>query len=205
MQPVFRKEIMPRVRLTWVPADKFKSGIYTVNLVTPLVKGEAALNAVLPKILRRGTSGAPTMDAIAAKLDMLYGARIEPTVRKIGERQLVGLAAGFADDAFVPERILEKVIALTGEMLISPATAGGRLRAEYVEGEREKLSEEIRSIVNDRRRYADMRLIELMCQGEAYAVPSLGHLSDVEKITVHSATKRYRDMLPEAEAAASAP
>ncbi len=199
MQPVFRKEIMPRVYLTWVPAEKFKSGIYTVNLVTPLNKSEAALNAVLPKILRRGTSGEPTMDTIAARLDMLYGAKIEPTVRKIGERQIVGLAAFFADDAFVPEKILEDVIALTGEMLISPATAGGRLKAEYVEGEREKLSEEIRSIVNDRRRYADMRLIELMCQGGAYAVPSLGHLNDVEKITVYTATKRYREILPEAD------
>lgn len=199
MQPVFRKEIMPRVYLTWVPADKFKSGIYTVNLVAPLNKNEAALNAVLPKILRRGTSGAPTMDAIAARLDMLYGAKIEATVRKIGERQLTGLAAFFADDAFVPEKLLEKVIALTGEMLVSPATAGGRLRAEYVEGEREKLADEIRSQINDRRRYADQRLIELMCQGETYAVPALGQISDAEKISVYSATKRYRELLTEAE------
>ena len=201
MQAVLRKEIMPRVYLTCVKSDKFKSGIYTAELVTALRRGEASLNAVLPKILRRGTSGAPDMDAVAERLDMLYGARIEPLARKIGEKQLVGLAAFFADDAFVPEKgLLERVIALTGEMLTSPATSGGRLRADYVEGERDKLIDEIRSVVNDRQQYADMQLLARMCEGEAYAVPVRGTEAEASKISVYSATKRYRELLASAEA-----
>jgi len=200
MQAFLRKEIMPRVFLTCVRSDKFKSGIYTAELVTALRRGEASLNAVLPKILRRGTVSASDMDAVAERLDMLYGARLEPLVRKIGERQLVGLAAFFADDAFVPEKsLLERVIALTGEMLVSPATSGGRLRADYVESERDKLIDEIRSVVNERQQYADMQLLAHMCEGEAYAVPVRGTEAEAAKITVFTATKRYRELLSSAE------
>jgi predicted Zn-dependent peptidase len=196
MQQVYRKQIMPKVHLTCVTTDKFKTGNYTVNFVSPLDKYTAALNAVLPRILRRGTSRLPDMGSLAAELDELYGARIEPIVRKKGERQLVGFAADFVDDAFVPEKdVLERVIGLTGEIMMSPSTSGGRLRAEFVDSERDKLTDEIRSLINDKRRYAETRLIEKMCDGEAYSVPYLGTESEAEKITVYTATKQYRELL----------
>ena len=200
MHSVFRREIAPGVRLTCVPSEKFKAGVFTVNLVTGLHKNTAALNAALPRILRRGTSDSPDMEAIAARLDLLYGAKIEPIAYKLGERQLAGFISVFADDAFIPEKdVLERVISFVGEMLLSPATAGGRLRAEYVEGERDKLIDEIRSVVNDKRRYADMRLVERMCEGEAYAVPSLGTESEAAKISVFTATRQYRELVSSAE------
>ncbi len=199
MQPANRKQIMPKVYLTCVTTDKFKTGYYSVSLVTPLEKSAAAVNALLPRVLRRGTSRLPDMESLAAELDMLYGARIEPTVRKKGEKQLTGLSADFVDDAFVPEKdVLERVIGLVGEIMISPSTTGGRLRAEYVDSERDKLADEIRSLINDKRSYAEIRLIEKMCDGEAYAVPCLGTEAETEKITVYSASKKYRELLASA-------
>ena len=53
-------------------------------------------------MLRRGTKSLPDMRRISERLDALYGAEIEPSVRKLGEIQAVGFYAGFAEDAYLP-------------------------------------------------------------------------------------------------------
>ena len=103
-----RKEIMQNVFLTYLPAGKFKTSVLSAHLVTPLQKETAAANALLPAVLRRGTMRCPDMESLSAALDTLYGAQIDYTVRKKGERQCVGFVASVIDDAFAP----------AGEMLL---------------------------------------------------------------------------------------
>ena len=135
MQKVYNKQIMRGVNLTCVKAEKFKTGCLSITLMTQLDKKTAAMNAMLPNVLRRGTARLPDMESIAAELDNMYGVRIEPALRKKGEIQCIGFYADFPDDAFLPhgKNILEKTADLIGEMLLQPATSGGRLKAEYVD------------------------------------------------------------------------
>mgnify|MGYP006972061716 FL=1 len=86
----FREELFPCVSLTAVQTDKFKTGCMTAYLLTQLHRETAAENAVLPYVLRRGTKSLPDMRRISERLDALYGAEIEPSVRKLGEIQAVG-------------------------------------------------------------------------------------------------------------------
>ena len=193
-----RDEILPGVFLTCLQTDKFKTGVVSLNLLTPLTRENAAKNALIPSVLRRGTVRCPDMDALAARLDSLYGARIEPIVRKLGEIQAVGFWADFVDGAYLPDgggSLLEDVIALLGEMLLSPVTRGGLLRRDYVDSEREKLLEDIRALANDKAAYSRQRLIELMCAAEDYAVDALGTEDTAESIRYVSLTKRYRALL----------
>ena len=201
MGDVFQKQIMRGVNLTCVTEYKFKTGCISISLLTQLEKSTAAMNAVLPAVLRRGTARHPDMESIAAVLDELYGARIEPAVRKKGEIQCIGFFSDFPDDAFIPDggKILEKTANLMGELLLSPATSGGRLRAEYVDGERENLMNDIRAEINDKRRYSIRRLSELMCRGEKYGVSKFGTLTDAAKITVATLTKHYRKVIAESD------
>ena len=112
-----RREIMQDVFLTYLPAQRFKTSRMTVQLIAPLQRETAAANALLPAVLRRGTVRCPDMESLSAALDTLYGANVDYTVRKKGERQCVGFAAGFIDDAFTPhgEKLLEPVSAMLGE------------------------------------------------------------------------------------------
>ena len=73
---------MPGVCLTAVRTDKFKSSYWSLRLLTPLKRDTAALNALLPFVLRRGTAQLPDMTSFSAALDELYGGAIEPAVRK---------------------------------------------------------------------------------------------------------------------------
>jgi predicted Zn-dependent peptidase len=193
-----RNEILPGVFLSCIQTDKFKTGCLSINLATQLNRETAAKNALLPRVLARGTKAHPDMDSIAKELDHLYGARIDPMVRKYGEIQLPGFYADFIDDAYVPGhgRLLEPVAALMGEMLLSPNTRGGLLLPDYVESEKEKLLDDIRSVVNDKRSYAMKRLVDLMCSGEDFAVSKLGELEEAESINYQKLSKHYKSLLP---------
>ena len=78
------------------------------------------------------------MGALSARLDHLYGARIDYTVRKKGEDQCVGFVASFIDDSFAPggEKLLEPVAELLGELICDPATERGRFVPAYFERKR---------------------------------------------------------------------
>lgn len=196
-----REEILPGVFLTCLQTDKFKTGLLSVNLLTRLCREEAAQNTLIPSVLRRGTVYHPDMDALAARLDGLYGARIEPYARKLGEIQAVGLWADFVDDAFLPDEgvtLLEDICALLGEVLLSPNTRGGLFLPQYVESEKEKLLEDIRARVNDKMAYCRARLTELMCAAEDYAVDVLGTEDTAENIGYVALTKRYKALLASA-------
>ena len=197
---ILRKELLPGVFLSCLQTDKFKSDCLSglsVSLLTALDRETVSKNALLPRVLARGTVLHPDMDAIAAACDELYGARILPVVRKKGEILAVGFYAGFIADRFAPggEQLLEPVAALLGELLLSPATRGGLLRRDYVESEKEKLVEDIRARVNDKRSYAVFRLIESMCAYEPYGCDDMGSEADAESVGHVELTRYYHNLL----------
>ena len=190
-------QLLPGVTLTCVPTGKFKTSCLSLNLIAQLSADTAAWNALLPRVLRRGTTRYENMDQLSAALDELYGAAITPVVRKIGECQCFGFYSEFADDDFLPagERVLEKVADLLGELLLSPATRGGLLNRDYVESEKKNLIDDIRAQLNDKTTYCVNRLTSLMCQSERYGIDKYGTEKAVESISPIKLTKYYHELL----------
>jgi len=180
-----RREIMPGVTLTAVKTRKFKTSCIGLNLLVPLHPEEAAKHALLPSVLRRGTAAKPDMEQLSGALDELYGAYMEPSIRKKGEAHASGFICSFIDDAYTPggEPLLERVCALLGDMLLRPATRNGRFLQDYVEGERDNLIDRIRAQKNDKRQYALLRLTQVMCAGEPFGVSRFGAEESARGIT----------------------
>ena len=192
-----RKEIMQDVFLTYLPAQKFKTCLLSAHLVAPLRQETASYNALLPAVLRRGTMRCPDMESLSAAMDTLYGASIDYTVRKKGERQCIGFVANCIDDAYAPggEKLLEGVARLLGELFLDPVTRNGRFLPEYVESEKQNLTDAIRAIRNDKRDWADVRLMQEMCAGEPYGVLRLGDEESVAKIDNQKLYRHYQNLL----------
>ena len=81
---VSRVEVRPGVWLTHLREDKFKTACFSVSLLSQLSRDTAAMNALIPFVLRRGTRLYPDMEALNARFEELYGTAIEPSVRRIG-------------------------------------------------------------------------------------------------------------------------
>ncbi|MBQ2996643.1 MAG: insulinase family protein [Oscillibacter sp.] len=194
---VIRKQLADGVNLTYLQARKFKTSLLSAQFVVPLREDTASANALLCAVLRRGTVTYPDMGTLAARLDKLYGASIDYTVRKKGETQCIGFVASLIDDSFAPggEKLLEPVAALLGELICDPATERGRFVRGYFESEKNNLLDAIRSLINDKRDYADRRLMQELCAGEPYGISRLGSEVTAGKLQPKKLYTQYRELI----------
>ena len=192
-------ELLPGVTLRCFRDDRFKQGCLSVQLVRPMVRKEAALNALLPAVLLRGTQQYPDLRAITLRLDDLYGASVSALVRRVGDYQTTGLYCGFMEDRFALEgdRILEPMIDFLRQLLLDPVTEDGGFSREYVESEKRNLILTIESERNDKRAYAASQLLRTMCKADSFGVPRLGDKEQVTAIDHKSAYAHYRKILKE--------
>jgi len=197
LHSVYKSELYPGVSLTCVQTGKFKTGCITVNLLCELNRNTAAANALLPRVLRRGSVNHPDMESITAALDDLYGVRIEPVIRKKGELHSIGFYADFPDDKYIPddESVLDKAVSMAFEILLDPDMKDGLLRTDYIESEKSNLIDDIRAAINDKRGYSIDRLLEEMCRNEAFGISKLGSEEEALLITAESLTAHYRNLV----------
>ena len=184
-----RFELLDGVFLTAVRSEACEESCLAITLLTQLTRETAALNAVLPHVLRRGSSRLADTDAIDAALAEMGGATITPTVRKLGELQAIGLQATFPDAAF--DRMARE---LTG-MLLAPNTRGGLLRPDWVKAEAAALAERLSEDTADDADRARARLIEQMCCCEDFALSELGDVESAESVHYQKLTHHYHDLL----------
>lgn len=192
-----RTELLPGVYLSHLRSDKFKTACVSLTLLTQLRRESAAMNALLPYVLRRGTTRYGDMEALSRRMDELYGTAIEPVVRRVGEIHCIGFYGSFPEEAYLPggETLLPSAVGLMADMLLDPKTRGGLLLPQYVDSEKEKLLERIRSRINDKRSYSLSRCIEEMCCYEDFAVSRFGSESEAENIHYKKLTRHYRELI----------
>ncbi len=190
-------EIFDGVHLTAVTAEKFKSNLLTLTLSAPLRAETASLNALIPRVLRHGTRRFRGFLELNRELDRLYGCEISGSVFKTGDVQCVSLSAEFPDEMFLPEKanITERVIELFGDVLLFPATRGGRFISEYVETEKQKLIEDIRAERDDRQYYSQLMMERCMYKNTPFAESELGTVKSAAAIGVRALTKQYHALL----------
>ena len=192
-------ELFPGVTLRCCRDDRFKQGVLSLQFLRPMCREEAALNALLPAVLLRGTKSAPDMRAITLRLDDLYGASVGALVRRIGDVHCTGLSCGFIDDRFTLEgdQIFAPMLAFLEEILLDPVLEGDGFCEAYVESEKQNLVWAIEAQRNDKRSYAGNQLLKLLCKDDSYGIPRLGEIKDVQSITAESLYRHYRKILQE--------
>ena len=190
-------EILPGVTLRCYTDSRFKQGCLSFQLVRRMRTEEAALNALLPAVLLRGTRAYPDMRAITGRLDELYGASVGALVRRVGDYQTTGLHCGFMEDRFALEgdAIFAPMVMLLRQLLTEPILEGEAFCREFVESEKKNLIATIEAERNDKRAYAASRLMKLMCKEDSFGIPRLGEKEQVAEITPESLYEHYQTIL----------
>ena len=192
-------ELLPGVELRCCRDGRFKQGCLSFQFVRPMCGGEAALNALLPSVLLRGTNAHPTLRAITEHLDTLYGASVSTLVRRVGDYQTTGLYCGFMDDRFAlpGDRVLAPMVDFLEELLLDSPLQDGAFLPEFVEGEKKNLIATIESELNDKRAYAMGQLLKTMCREDSFGLPRLGEKEQVAVIRPDELHRHYRKILRE--------
>ena len=189
--------LLPGVTLRVFPAERFKQGCLSLQFLRPMGTEEAALNAIIPAVLLRGTKKHPDLRSITLRLDDLYGASVGALVRRVGDYQTVGLYCGFIEDRYAlpGDRVLEPMLDFLEELLLEPLTDGDAFASGFVESEKRNLIATIESERNDKRAYAAAQMLKKMCAADSFGIPRLGEKEQVEAIDARSAWAHYQTVL----------
>lgn len=194
--------LLPGVTLRCFPAERFKQGCLSLQFLRPMCKEEAALNAIIPAVLLRGTTKHPDLRSITLRLDDLYGASVGALVRRAGDYQTVGFYSSFIEDRYAlsGDRVLEPMLDFIQELLLDPLTEGKGFNREIVESEKRNLIATIDSERNDKRAYTGAQMLKKMCSADSFGIPRLGDVPQVEAIDSVSAWNHYQRVLRESPA-----
>ncbi len=192
-------ELCPGVTLRCCADTRFKQGCLSFALVRPMCREEAALNALLPAVLLRGTKKHPDLRSITERLDDLYGASVSTQVRRSGDYQTTGLYCRFLEDRFAlpGDEVLAPMIGFLRELLLEPVTEDGGFSRSFVESEKKNLIATIESELNDKGAYAMSKMLKAMCRADSFGIPRLGEAAEVAAITPVAAWEHYQKILRE--------
>ena len=189
--------LLPGITLRVCRDTRFKQGCLSFQLIRQMQAEEAALNALLPSVLLRGTRNCPDLRSITEHLDELYGASVSPLVRRVGDYQTTGLYCGFMDDRFAlpGDKVLEPMLQFLEEILLDSPLENGAFLSAFVESEKKNLIATIESELNDKRTYSMNRLLRILCREDTFGIPRLGEAEQVARITPETLHAHYREIL----------
>ena len=192
-----KKEIKQGINIHNIKTNKFKTNLYAVFLAVPLNRENVTKNALLPAVLRRGTSNINSQDLISKKLEEMYGASFDCGVEKTGDNQIIKFYLETINEAFLPEKeeLDKKCLELLFDIILNPLVENNGFKPEYEESEKKKLKQIIEGKIDNKRTYSFERCIEEMFKNEPYGLYKYGYVEDLEKITPQNLYEHYKEFI----------
>lgn len=189
------------VSLHLLPMDNYKTTFVGVFLYWPL-GDDVSDTALIPHVLQRGTASYPTARELRARLAELYGTQFGVGVLKRGENLVLQVKIQMVNDQYIPGQssLLEETLDILREVLLYPHTEQGQFALRYVEGEKRNIQSRIKSLLNDKSRFAFHRCLQHLCPDRGYSQNKYGSLKQVEAVSAESLWQQYRRLLGTAAA-----
>ena len=190
-------EIKEGIHLHTIKNNKFKTDLTAVFITFPLDRKHVTTDALIPCILRRGTSYMATQDEISKHLEEQYGASFDCGVEKVGDNHVIKLYIESVNDNFLPEQdnLIKKVIDTMFQIILDPLLEQGKFKEDYVTGEKNNLRRIIESKIDNKEQYAVDGLIQTMYKDMPYGLYKYGYIDDLEKISNDDIYNRYLELL----------
>ncbi len=195
MHSVSKFNIGEHINVYYINDDKYKTVSATLYINRPLSRDEVTKNALLSKVLSRGTAKYNSIADINTHLESLYGTLYNFDVSKKADIQSLHCSISNVSDKYTGEAITEQAVQLMLDFLFDPYLPGGCFDKDYVEVEKQNLKDDIEAIINDKRAYANMRVIEEMCKGEDNAVMDCGYVEDLPDIDNKVLYDHYKSII----------
>ncbi|MCT4794331.1 MULTISPECIES: EF-P 5-aminopentanol modification-associated protein YfmF [Exiguobacterium] len=187
------EQFQQRLHYSVYPTDKFKTTTCLVSFSAPLSKETIADRALLPYIMEKSTANYPSIEAFHTPLEELYDAALYAGASKVGAEHVIQFQLEVVNDSLVGEAVLAKAIKLLEEVLLRPNAFDGAFQPLIVEQELRLQRQRIESVYDDKMRFAQQRLQEML--GGELAIPSLGTLEQLAEVTPRSLFEAYEAMI----------
>ncbi len=193
-----KKSIYDGINFTNISDDRFKTMRLSIAFFMPLAKETASSNGIVPFILRRSCKEYPDFTALNKKLAKLYGAHLYASVNKRGETQVLIISIVSIDNRYAinNENMEQEIAKLLCSVIFNPLLdENNNFSIDDIEQERRQMIEYLDAEYNNKRSYAKIRCLELMCKDEKFSINCFGdkdHLSCLKSGDIYDA---YKNML----------
>ena len=183
------------VNLYYIEDDKYKTLSIALYLHRPMTREEVTKNSLLSDVLKSGTSTYPSMREISRCLEEMYGTSYDVSVSRRGGIQSLVASCSVVSESVVGENLIPKAVELIFDFMFNPATENDGFVESYVETEKKNLKDNIESLVNDKRAYADFRCMEEMCAGESAGINEYGYVEDLPLLNAKNLYEHYKNII----------
>lgn len=195
------KNIKQGIKAHLIRTNKFKTNLFAIFLTLPLDKATITKNALIPAVLRMGTSNLKTQEEINIELENMYGATLDGGIEKIGDNQVIKFYLETLNDNFLPnkEKLSSKAISLLLDVLFNPLTENKKFKKDYVESEKKTIKRLIEGRIDNKDMYAYTRCIEEMYKEKPYGLYKYGYIEGLKEINEENLYEYYLKLLNEAK------
>ena len=141
-------------------------------------------NALIPAVLRRGSTNYRNQLEISQKLENMYGASFNCGVDKSGDYIILKFFIETINNEYSDskENLAQEAFNLLTDIVFNPLVENDGFNINYVKQEKDNLAKIINSKKDDKANYAYQRCIEEMFKNNPYGIYKYGSLQDLEKI-----------------------
>ncbi|MFC7061146.1 EF-P 5-aminopentanol modification-associated protein YfmF [Halobacillus seohaensis] len=184
-------------RLHILPSKKYKTVSIVAKLKSPLKREGITERALISHVLQKATQKHPDVRSLQSALENLYGTGLSSDGTKKGENHVLSFRMEVVNETYLTnqEPILEQALQIFSDVLFDPKVDQDSFDESIVNREKQTLEQKITSIKDDKMSYANMRLIDHMCESEPYALHVHGYLEDFKDITAKTLYDYYRSMI----------
>lgn len=187
-----------KLKVHFMPTTTYKTNTFILQAKAALNSTTASKRAILTEVLQAGTVTYPNRMSFRGALEALYGTAIGTDVYKKGDYHIMSFRLDVPNGKFLKGSppLTEQAVAMFSEMIFAPKRNEDLLlNSDVVQEEKRALKQKITSIFDDKMRYANKRLIDVMCENEAFSTHVFGSLQQVEDITSEGLTEYYESWL----------
>lgn len=175
---------------------QFKTVNFSLKWRTPLTEEVAAERAVLSNVLQHSNAKFKKSAEFRSYLDDLFGTVLYFDVSKRGNEHTVLLNIETVNEQYLTENgVLNDVLSLMNTVIFEPNLENNVFIPSIVEREKEMVKERIHSIFDDKTRYAQTRLTQIMRPNHPASISANGTIEAVKKVTPQSLKAAYDTMI----------
>ncbi|MEG0438390.1 MAG: pitrilysin family protein [Solibacillus sp.] len=175
---------------------QFKTVNFSVKWRTQLTEKGASERTVLSNVLQHSNARFATSAAYRSYLDDLFGTVLYFDTTKRGEEHTVLMNAETVNDNYLAhDSVLNEVIGLLHDAIFKPNFEHNVFIKAIVEREKEMVIQRIQSIFDDKSRFAQKRIMEILRPNHPASISANGTIDAIKAISPESLTAAYEDML----------
>ena len=175
---------------------QFKTVNFSIKWRRPLTEKDAAERTVLTNVLQHSNERFKTSAAFRSYLDDLFGTILYFDTSKRGNEHTVLMNVETVNDNYLADsNVLNELLELLHTAIFKPNLENGAFVPAIVEREKAMVKQRIQSIFDDKSRYAQYRLQQILRPNHPASISANGTIEQVEAVTPESLKQAYDSML----------